>query len=82
MRTAITLLAVLLLSGCVDDRVKRAAAGADTATDQAIQDRKNAKTDEERKKVDDDYFTHVPPLIKATNQYLHGVNPDAPEKKP
>ena len=71
---AIALLA--LLSGCIDERTKRASNLLETKTEVAADEFGKASTDAAKVEVAKEYFVNAPKLAKALNQYLHGVNPD------
>lgn len=70
----ITLLA-FSTAGCIDARIKRASSALVVATAQAKKDRDNAKTEAERKAIDDMYFQQAPRMAQLVDDYLNGRTP-------
>lgn len=66
---------LVIVTGCVDARVKRASNAMKIATEQAKKDLDNAKTDEERKAIVDMYFKHAPQIAQVIDDYLNGRKP-------
>ena len=67
---------IVVLSGCIDDRVKRAGNLLDVKTSVAADEFNAAANDADKVKVAKEYFSNAPQMAKTLNQYLHGVNPD------
>jgi hypothetical protein len=63
------------LTGCVDDRCKRASSLSRVKVEVAKEEFKAADTPEKKTKVAEAYFDNAPALIGAVDDYLHGRDP-------
>lgn len=71
---------LLLVSGCVDSRTRRAANLGYTKVKVSKQEFKDAPTAEAKVKVADEYFETAEPMMKAVADYVNGADPDAKEE--
>jgi len=66
------------MTGCVDDRVKRASSLSRVKVTVAKEEFKAADTPEKKVKVAEAYFDNAPALLGAVDDYLHGRDPAVP----
>ena len=73
----LALFVVCAVSGCVDDRTKRASSLSKVKVDVAKTEFNAADTPEKKIKIAGDYFDNAPALIGAVDDYIHGRDPGA-----
>ncbi len=76
MRHCLLLLPLLLiLAGCVDERMKRQASLLNVKTDTAAEEFKAAPTSDAKVEVAKAYFENAPAMTQVISDYLCGVKP-------
>jgi hypothetical protein len=69
---------LLLVAGCVDDRIKRASTTLNAKTQVANEEFDKAPTQEAKVQVAKDYFQTAPAMTQVLQDYLTGVDPKKP----
>jgi hypothetical protein len=76
--TASWLIVVIILvigSGCIDSRIKRAASLVNTKTTIESKEFSDAKTTEEKLRIAENHFKTLPPLTQVLDDYMQGKKP-------
>lgn len=76
--TASWLIVVIILiigSGCIDSRIKRAASLVNVKTTVESKEFSDAKTSEEKLKIAENHFKTLSPLTQVLDDYMQGRKP-------
>lgn len=75
MLCGVAVVSCLLLSACVDGRIKEAASLVNVKTSVTAKEYKAAKTPEEKIKIADEYFDTAPRLTQVLEDHMYGREP-------
>jgi len=71
----IVVIILVIGSGCIDSRIKRAASLVNVKTTVEAREFEIAKTPEEKLKIAETHFKTLPPLTQVLDDYMQGKKP-------
>lgn len=75
-------LLALVMTGCIDDRIKRQGSLLNVKTQVAAKEYKAADTPDNKNAVADEYFRTAPAMTQVMDDYLQGKDPQKPQVDP
>jgi PBP1b-binding outer membrane lipoprotein LpoB len=81
-KLALVALLALILTGCIDDRIKRQSSLLNVKTQVAAKEYKAADTPDKKVAVADEYFRTAPAMTQIMDDYMQGKDPQKPQVDP